>query len=405
MKKKRSNGEGSFRKRSNGRWEVRFTLGLDPETRKPIQKSLSAGTKRECKARMEQVLAENRGVQIRHSGDYTVAEWCRLWFETYTKPNISYNTARCYQNVIEHHIIPAIGSIPLNLLGSEAIQQMYNDTRNKHQVVPNSRTEGPRLTGSFVRRIHMILHSALQQAMLEGLIPYNPCHICHIPPKEKQEKIIVPPEQIGRFLNAAEECGMLPFFYLELTSGLRRGEIIALHWDDLDREKRALSVSKQVTRTEKQCVVTEPKTQNSVRQVVISQQTIELLAQEHDRHPDNPILFPSPRTKRYWSPDAITRLSKRLLKRAEIDERVSFHDLRHTFATLAIQNGVDPKTLSSMLGHYSAAFTLDTYTHVTHQMQRAAAEKIGDLMEETMVPVPEASASDNRDRIIVFQRR
>lgn len=316
-----------------------------------------------------------------------------------------HGTARCYQNVIEHHIIPAIGSIPLNLLGSEAIQQMYNDTRNKHQVVPNSRTEGPRLTGSFVRRIHMILHSALQQAMLEGLIPYNPCHICHIPPKEKQEKIIVPPEQIGRFLNAAEECGMLPFFYLELTSGLRRGEIIALHWDDLDREKRALSVSKQVTRTEKQCVVTEPKTQNSVRQVVISQQTIELLAQEHDRHPDNPILFPSPRTKRYWSPDAITRLSKRLLKRAEIDERVSFHDLRHTFATLAIQNGVDPKTLSSMLGHYSAAFTLDTYTHVTHQMQRAAAEKIGDLMEETMVPVPEASASDNRDRIIVFQRR
>ena len=98
MKKKRSNGEGSFRKRSNGRWEVRFTLGLDPETRKPIQKSLSAGTKRECKARMEQVLAENRDVQIRHSGDYTVAEWCRLWFETYTKPNIRYNTARCYPN-------------------------------------------------------------------------------------------------------------------------------------------------------------------------------------------------------------------------------------------------------------------------------------------------------------------
>lgn len=405
MKKKRSNGEGSFRKRSNGRWEARFTLGLDPETRKPIQKSLSAGTKRECKARMEQVLAENRGVQIRHSGDYTVAEWCQLWFETYTKPNIRYNTARCYQNVIEHHIIPAIGAIPLNLLGSEAIQQMYNDTRNKHQVVPNSRTEGPRLTGSFVRRIHMVLHSALQQAMLEGLIPYNPCHICHIPPKEKHEKVIVPPEQIGRFLNAAEECGMLPFFYLELTSGLRRGEIIALHWDDLDRENRALGVSKQVTRTEKQCVVTEPKTQNSVRQVVISQQTIELLAQEHDRHPDNPILFPSPRTKRYWSPDAITRLVKRLLKRAEIDERISFHDLRHTFATLAIQNGVDPKTLSSMLGHYSAAFTLDTYTHVTHHMQRAAAEKIGDFMEETMIPVSEPSALDSGDKIIVFQRR
>ena len=107
----------------------------------------------------------------------------------------------------------------------------------------------------------------------------------------------------------------------------------------------------------------------------------------------------------YRAKDAITRLVKRLLKRAEIDERVSFHDLRHTFATLAIQNGVDPKTLSSMLGHYSAAFTLDTYTHVTHRMQRAAAEKIGDFMEETMVPVSEPSALDSGDKIIVFQRR
>lgn len=290
---------------------------------------------------------------------------------------------------------------------------------------------------------------------------------------------IIPPEQIGRYLREAERYGVLPIFYLELTSGLRRGELLALRWDDVDVATGIITVNKQVTRINGALVVSDPKTNNSIRKVAVPQRTVELLVQEHNLHPDSPYLFMSPRTGGMWSPDSVsrihkellakvgmdtcirfhdlrhtfatlamqngvdpktlsdmlghssaaftldtythvthqmqqaaaekmdhfTRLSKRLLKRAEIDERVSFHDLRHTFATLAIQNGVDPKTLSSMLGHYSAAFTLDTYTHVTHQMQRAAAEKIGDLMEETMVPVPEASASDNRDRIIVFQRR
>ena len=95
-----------------------------------------------------------------------------------------------------------------------------------------------------------------------------------------------------------------------------------------------------------------------------------MLAREHEQHPDSPILFPSPRTGGYWSPDAVSRINRKLLAKAGIEEHVRFHDLRHTFATMALSSGVDVKTLSSMLGHYSAGFTLDTYTHITNDMQR-----------------------------------
>ena len=195
---------------------------------------------------------------------------------------------------------------------------------------------------------------------------------------------ILPPEKIGRYLQEAEKYGVLPMFYLELSSGLRRGELLALQWDDLNVKERILTVNKQVTRMEGELDVTEPKTKNSVRKVALSQQAVDLLVQEHEQHPDNPILFPSPRTGGYWSPDAVSRINRKLLKNAGIEEHVRFHDLRHTFATLALQNGVDVKTVSSMLGHYDAGFTLRTYTHATRQKQDEAAQTMGSFMAQVM---------------------
>ena len=168
-----------------------------------------------------------------------------------------------------------------------------------------------------------------------------------------------------------------------------------------------LSSSKQVTRSDGELVVTEPKMKNSVRRVTVSKQTIELLVREHEQHPDNPILFPSPRTGGYWSPDAVSRLNKKLLKAAGIDEKVRFHDFRHTFATMALSSGVDVKTLSSMLGHFSAGFTLDTYTHITNEMQRGAAEKIGGFMETATAkpePEPPDPPEESRCKVIQFER-
>ena len=139
-----------------------------------------------------------------------------------------------------------------------------------------------------MRRIHMVLSSALKQAVKERLIPYNPCDNCRIPPKEKKEMAIIPPEKLGVYLSEAEKYGVLPMFFPELSSGLRRGELLALRWDDLNVKDRILSVSKQVTRIDGELVITEPKTKNSVRKVALSQQAVALLVQEHEQHPDSP---------------------------------------------------------------------------------------------------------------------
>lgn len=134
MAKKRANGEGSIRKKPSGRWEGRYTQGIDPVTGRAIQKSVSAKTQAECKEKLAKAIRENRGVPLNHTGDYTAAEWCRLWFETYSKPNIRYNTAKGYEGIIEHHIIPAIGAIKLKQLSSIHIQRMYNETKENGRI-------------------------------------------------------------------------------------------------------------------------------------------------------------------------------------------------------------------------------------------------------------------------------
>ena len=203
------------------------------------------------------------------------------------------------------------------------------------------------------------------------------------PPKEKKEMQILPPEKIGAYLRAAEEHGVLPMFYLELTTGLRRGELTALLWTDLDVESRTLTVSKSAGRLKGEVRVTQPKTANSVRTIILPKETVDLLVQEHAKHPDNPVMFPSPVTGKMYGPDCVGRPHKTLMKKAGLTENVTLHGLRHTYATLAIQNGVDVKTVSKILGHYSAGFTLDTYTHVTGEMQKEAADRMGGFMAQT----------------------
>ena len=331
MAKKRANGEGSIRKKPSGRWEGRYTQGIDPVTGRAIQKSVSAKTQAECKEKLAKAIREDRGVPLNHTGDYTAAEWCRLWFETYSKPNIRYNTAKGYEGIIEHHIIPAIGAIKLKQLSSIHIQRMYNDLKENGRMPRGAKQNDKALSNTFVRRVHAVLQAALKQAVKERLIPYNPCENCRIPPKDKKEMTILPPEKIGRYLQEAEKYGVLPMFYLELSSGLRRGELLALQWEDLNVKERILTVNKRVTRMEGELDVTEPKTKNSVRKVALSQQAVDLLVQEHEQHSDNPTLFPSPRTGGYWSPDAVSRINRKLLKNAGIEEHVRFHDLRHPY--------------------------------------------------------------------------
>lgn len=401
---KRANGEGSLRKRPDGRWEGRYTVGIDPKTGKRISKSVFGKTQAECKNKLRTAIAENRGPAINFKGDYTVGEWMWLWYETYSKPNIRATTQDNYENYIRNHIEPGLGHIKLKNLTPIQIQQFYNFTKENGRVAQNRKEDGEPLSNRTVRGVHTVLRQAMEQAVEERLINHNPCDSVRIPPKEKKEMNIIPPEQIGAYLEQAKNEGVLPIFYLELTAGLRRGELMALLWEDVDVEAKTISVSKSVCRLKGELIVTPPKTQNSIRTVAISQKALELLIEEHDRHPDNPILFPSPRTGTYWSPECIGRVHKKLLKNAGIDENVRFHDLRHTFATVALQSGIDVKTVSNMLGHYSAGFTLDTYTHVTDQMQKAAAQRMQGVMDAALPNEQPDPPQDNNCKVIEFKR-
>ena len=130
-------------------------------------------------------------------------------------------------------------------------------------------------------------------------------------------------------------------------------------------------------------VITRPKTENSIRRISIPKEAVDLLIQEHKKNPNSKYLFPSPITGEMYHPDSIVGIHKKILKDARL-EHIRFHDLRHTFATMALQNGVDAKTVSAMLGHHDAGFTLRTYTHATRQKQEEAAEKMGDFMAQVM---------------------
>jgi len=144
-----------------------------------------------------------------------------------------------------------------------------------------------------------------------------------------------------------------------------------------------ISVTKQVNRINGELKVSQPKTHNSIHTIPIPKQAVDLLILEHEKHPDSPYMFPSPKTGTMYDPDSFRHTHEKILAAAGI-EHIRFHDLRHTFATLSLQNGVDVKTLSNTLGHYSAGFTLDTYTHATQRMKREAADTIGNVIDQAM---------------------
>ena len=313
MPKKRANGEGSIRKRKDGRWEGRYTAGNDPATGKPIHKSVLAKTQAEAKEKLKQAIAEAEKLDMSRAKSYTLGAWIKLWYEVYAEPRLREKTKDYYLNYIDNHIVPELGGTPL----------------------------------------------------------------------EKREMKILPEDKIGPYLAEAERRGLLAAFYLELTTGLRRGELLALLWTDLDVENMTISVSKQVNRINGELVVSQPKTPNSIRKLAIPQRAVDLLVEEHGKHPHSPHLFVSPKTGTMFDPDAFRHTHEKILK-AIGEEHIRFHDLRHTFATLSLKYGVNVKTLSGALGHYDAGFTLSTYTHATEGMKRSAADTIGNVISQTM---------------------
>jgi len=331
MAKKRANGEGNIRKRSDGRWEGRYTAGYHPETGKRIIKNVLGKTQAECKAKLSAAMEATRGIDVSRADEYTVATWLRSWYEIYAKPNIRISTANRYQLMVEQYTIPRIGNIKLTKLTAHDLQKLYKELMENGRIDRKSGHGNPGLSSTTVRSLHLMLHSALERAVKERLILRNPTKDCIAPKVQKIEMQILSPEHIKDYLEAADRRGLLPMFYLELVTGLRKGEITALLWSDLDAKNKTISVSKQYVKNPNgELTLSRPKTETSVRKVSIPQDAVDLLIAEHGKHPENPYMFPSPVTGEMYYPDSVVNLHKKILKDAGLPH-IRFHDLRHPY--------------------------------------------------------------------------
>ena len=385
MAKRRANGEGNLRKRKDGRWEGRYTAGRDPETGKAIYKNVLGKTQAEVKAKLKQAIEEAKGLDAAKASRYTVGQWMEVWFEHYAKVKVRPSSHQTYRGYIDNHIKPSIGKIQLEKLTSLELQKFYKKLLTNGRVDRlESRHQAKGLSPKTVRNIHQIISSAMSLAKEQKLIVANPAEGCALPRLEHREMKTLPVEQLQSFLREARDSGVFELYYLELATGLRRGELLGLKWEDIDLERGDLRVRRQIARINGEVVEAPLKTKNAYRTLPLAEDTVSILLEQKEKVGGSPWVFPSP-TGGPISPDSVLHMLHRVLKRAGLP-RVRFHDLRHTFATLALQNGVDVKTVSGMLGHFSAGFTLDTYAHVTTASQRQAAKTMDGILSGSFQP-------------------
>ena len=246
MAKQRKHGSGTVRLRSDGRWEGRVVIGYD-DSGLPKTKNVLAKTKAECEKKLKSLIAAQKGSEPQPPRQtMTVAQWLDFWYQTYKKTNLRPNTQMSYERRIYQHIIPNLGPIPLNKLTTGDIQQFYTGLKQNGRLLRQEQY-GEGLSGQTVRSIHTTFHAALDKAVSEKIIPKNPSDFCRLPSAKAREMQVLSPEEIQRLLIQAKEDGCFELLLLELSTGLRRGEICALQWNDLNFNTGELQVKRQVS--------------------------------------------------------------------------------------------------------------------------------------------------------------
>ena len=382
-KQKRKNGEGTVRLRKDGRWEGRVVIGYDDKGN-PKTKSVLAHTKGECVEKLEKLKEECGRTAEKLKPDMPFGEWIDFWYQYFSSPKLRPTTQATYENRIYGHIIPSVGKIPLSKLTQNDLQQFYAKLKRTGRKV-NVELKGTGVSDRMVRSCHALCRSSLEKAVEEGLITRNPSIGCKLPPKKNGEMKVLTQNEIVRLLNQAYDEGYYEMFLLELTTGMRRGEILGLKWRDLNLETGELNIKRQLTTKG----ISVPKTKSSIRTILLPPDMLDLL-REMKKTAKYDWIFPSPvKEGEPRNPTAITKRFRIMLERAHC-KHVRFHDLRHTFATMALENGMDVKTLSAMIGHVSSETTLNIYSHVTDTMRAQAAVKIDREIGGTDAPMPEA---------------
>ena len=388
MSKRIPSGDGMVRKRDDGRWEGRIVVGHE-ENGDSIFRYIYADTQKELTAKLRQNIDIYQGIDLTEQSRMTLAEWLEQWLGQMSA-TLRSSTLEHYRKDLTNHVKPYLGQKMLTQVTATDLRKLY-DTLKKNGRVKSRPGQSRGLSGTTVHGIHTTLHHALKAAVEQGLIPINPADEVEPPKVIRQSMKVLNEEQLDTFMGTIQTDPFWhDFFYTELTTGLRRGEICGLMWSDFDERGGTLKVSRTLHREKGgRLVAGDTKTYAGTRKIVLPPSTAELLRTRkkksfspwifHDPlHPEAPI-----------SPDSAYQQLKKFLAEAGLPS-IRFHDLRHTFSTHALASGVDAKTLSGILGHTKASFTLDTYTHTTGDMQKRAADIVGgfltDYLGEEMKP-------------------
>lgn len=388
MSNKRANKEGNIRLRADGRWEVRVTIGIDFATGESKRVSRYASTQEEA-VKLLHELSFIRDTSPKNFQTITLGEWLDLCLEVYMKNSLKQSTYLSYEGYIRIHLKPALGNIQLRDLSPRLLQQFYNY---------KAETEG--LAPKTIVNINLFLHKALSYAVAEGYIQSNPAASINLSRGNKPQIEILTRDEQLRLFQASYQHRYGVFIRLVLFTGLRLGELLGLRWEDLDVQSSMLHIRRTLNRLNKidrpaspgenttEIVIQTPKTQNSIRSIPLLPAVIQDLmnwrtVQKNDqvaaggRYQDSGMVVTN-QLGGYIEPRTFKDYYNQILNIAGV-RHFTFHALRHTFASRAMEQGMDVKTLSVLLGHYSVSFTLDTYAHVLNDHKVAGMALMEDL--------------------------
>ena len=369
--------EGSLRKRSDGSWEARYCY-IDAETGKQERKSVYAPTQAKVKEKLKELVDRIENPPDPEETEYdkqkylTLGEWLDTWMKEYKKNSIRATTYTNYHLAIENYIRPELGRMKMQDIRPEHIQKFLNNmSSGKVRKIP--------LAPWTVNKAKVVLSGAFEQAIRNQIIQYNPVKAT-VPPKMEQQDIrVLTEDEQKEFMQAVKGHRLEALFLLTLATGLRKGEVIALTWDNVDFENRTISVKGSVSRvldpdTNKTYLIrSEPKTKSGRRQVLILSNMIPVLKEHKIRQDkekkeagsawkENNLVYPS-NIGTYTEPRRINTTMNKITDAAGLD-RFTFHSLRHTFATRMLEANISAKIVQDVLGHADVTLTLNTYSHV-----------------------------------------
>lgn len=358
-------------------------FGRHPETGKRRQKSKSGfATRVEAEKALTKALHElNTDTFIEPTKD-DVATFFTTWLAQ-KQMNIRPGTYKTYRWLVNYHIIPQLGHYKMVNLSPQHLVSMYERLQNGER----------KLSPQTINHVHKVLHDALKMAVQWGQLTRNVSELVKPPKIPKAETKVWTEEELVRFLEFTKNSRYYIIFLLAATTGMRRGEVLGLKWDDIDLKSGKLTVRRSYTRGLVGHIFQEPKTRAGIRSIVLPQQTIDALKQhrllldEDTRKSEKKGLEYNDhglvvQTKNGFpvNPYYLESRWLDLLRKSGLP-KIRLHDLRHTHASLLLKAGVHPKVVSERLGHSSITITLDRYSHLFPTMQQEAAEKLDDLLK------------------------